>query len=92
MAKALQVPVIGGISSVLSGTTLQYLSDLGLPGIGFEAGRHEYPQSVKNMEAAIKTLLLESGMINESYIDSIKQGRKAMMDFGQSLPSAVKFS
>ena len=59
------VPKVLGIEESLDSTMLNYINELGYISIGFEAGRHEDPESVDNSEAALWITLSLAGCIDE---------------------------
>ncbi|MDR9418006.1 succinylglutamate desuccinylase/aspartoacylase family protein [Gracilimonas sp.] len=50
-ASLFPVPQILGIEETIHGTLLSFINDLGYPAIGFEAGSHTDPLSVRRIEA-----------------------------------------
>lgn len=60
------VPKVLGIEESLDSTLLNYINELGYISVGFEAGRHEDPESVDNSEAALWITLSLSGCIDKT--------------------------
>jgi len=53
LALFLEQPVINGLENMMSGTTLNYFSDMKYAGFAFEAGQHVDPITADRMEAAV---------------------------------------
>lgn len=60
------VPKVLGIEESLDSTLLNYINELGYISVGFEAGRHQDPESVDNSEAALWITLSLAGCIDKS--------------------------
>jgi succinylglutamate desuccinylase len=89
-ARKIPVPTINGMTKILKGTTIEYFENLGIPAIAFEAGQHEEEASVDRMKSAICSLLVNMGIMNESYMAHFEKETKEMIDFNNSLPEAVE--
>ncbi len=63
LAMRLGVPIILGLEENIEGTILNYINELGFAAIGFEAGQHQAPSSVKHHEAVIWLALVEAGCL-----------------------------
>ncbi len=57
------VPIVLGAEEELPGTLVQYLCELGVTTLGFEAGQHEDPASVDRAEAAIWIAMEAAGIV-----------------------------
>lgn len=91
LAKALKVPVIKGITRVLKGTTLQYFDDLNLAAIGFEAGQHEDPRAVDNMEAAMVLLLRALNCLYAAKKEDVSRFEQLLSSHALNKPAVVVF-
>ncbi len=72
-----------GIEEQLDGTILEYLSNLGLVTLGFEAGQHTDKMTARSQEALIWLALVHSGILPAEDFDVEKQEqilRQAMHD------------
>jgi len=57
------VPIILGIEEYLDGPLLSYINELGYIAIGFEAGQHDDPVSIRNHRAFIYLTLIQAGSL-----------------------------
>lgn len=89
LALQLGVPLILGLEENVEGTILNYINDLGYEAIGFEAGQHQAPQSVKNHEAAIWLTLVASGCLTAHDIPAA-QYQEQLRAAAQGLPSVLE--
>lgn len=64
VAKQFPVPLILGIEEYLEGPLMSHINDLGLPALGFEAGRHEDPGSIRRHQAFVKLCMNYLGIIH----------------------------
>ena len=62
IASRFPVPQILGIEEAIHGTVLSYINNLGHAALGFEAGAHDDPASVRRSEAFVRLLLDEVGV------------------------------
>lgn len=62
-AKQFPVPLILGIEEYLEGPLMSHINDLGFPALGFEAGKHEDPDSIRRHQAFIKLCMNYLGII-----------------------------
>ncbi len=72
LAQALGVPILLGLEESLEGTLLNHVNQLGHVAIGFEAGRHDAPESVARHEAALWLTLVSCRCLTE--IDAERDG------------------
>jgi len=73
MAKHFPVPLVLGIEEYLDGPLMSHINDLGFPALGFEAGKHDDPQSAKRHKAFIKLCMFHLGIIKMSDADIEKE-------------------
>ncbi|WP_162341054.1 succinylglutamate desuccinylase/aspartoacylase family protein [Cyclobacterium salsum] len=62
-AKKFPVPLILGIEEYLEGPLMSHINDLGYPALGFEAGKHENPDSIRRHQAFVKLCMNHLGII-----------------------------
>ncbi len=91
IGKALGVSLIMGMEKVITGTTLDYFTQLKGTGIGFEAGQHEETASIDRIEAAIWVILTELGIIAASQVPDIEKYRLLLSRLRDEAPALVKF-
>jgi len=88
-ALKIPVPVIGGMIGKISGTTLEYFDQLGLPAIAFEAGQHEEPAAIKRMKAALVSIFTHAKCIDESVMKDYQDDYDKMKQEYEHLPQHV---
>lgn len=89
-ARAIPVPTINGMTSILKGTSVEYFENQGVPAIAFEAGQHEEEASVTRMKAAIMLLLVNLKIIDPSYLSVVQHDLDELKEFNKNLPEAVQ--
>ena len=89
-ALGIPVPLIVGLGEVVDGTLLGFLADRGIPGIVFEGGKHDRPDSVGASEAGIWQALASAGMIDESDFPEVSGGRERLRAGTKGLPRVLK--
>ncbi|MBS1809981.1 MAG: succinylglutamate desuccinylase/aspartoacylase family protein [Acidobacteria bacterium] len=89
-ALQLRTPLILGLEESIEGTILNYINDLGHAAIGFEAGQHESPQSIKNHEAAVWITLVEAGCLIPEQVPDLSAHRQTLMEASRNLPSVFE--
>ena len=92
-AKLIPSPVIDKMTSVISGTTLEYFDMLGLPGIAFEAGQHNDPKSIDRTFSALMSLFIKAKTIDEKYMQVFENDIEELRKYNENLPyvSEVKY-
>lgn len=78
------VPKVLGIEESLDSTLLNYINELGYISVGFEAGRHEDPESVDNSEAALWITLSLAGCIDGS-VSEVKEAKTLLSSVSRGL-------
>jgi hypothetical protein len=73
VAKQFPVPLILGIEEYLEGPLMSHINDLGFPALGFEAGRHEDPGSIRRHQAFVKLCMNYLGIIHLSAVDIARE-------------------
>lgn len=73
MARHFPVPLVLGIEEYLEGPLMSHINDLGYPALGFEAGKHDDPQSARRHEAFIKLCMTHLGIIEMSANDIARE-------------------
>lgn len=76
--KNLYAPVIDGLVNNLTGTAIAYFNKQNCQTLAFEAGQHNSPDAIINMEAIIWLMLHSYQMLNNSY-DSIIENQKSIL-------------
>lgn len=89
-ALQLRTPLILGLEESIEGTILNYINDLGHAAIGFEAGQHESPQSVKNHEAAVWITLVAAGCLTPEQVPDLPAHRQTLIEASRNLPSVFE--
>ncbi len=92
IATGLNVPVVTGLMSNLTGTTLHYFrtQNMGLPtaAICFEAGQHDDPLSVNRTIAAIINCMRSLGCVAAE--DVANRHDTLLQEYSKNLPSVTK--
>jgi len=78
------VPTVLGIEEYLQGPLLSYLNDFGHVALGFEAGQHDDPESVKIHTSFIYLAMLRAGVIREMDIPDLQEHRQRLEERGRS--------
>jgi succinylglutamate desuccinylase len=89
-AHEIPVPVILGLEEQLSGTITEYVNDAGAVTIGFEAGRHDDPESVDRHEAAIWIALEGCGVLEPSSVPHIARSAQLLSGITKGLASILE--
>lgn len=89
-ALALGVPMILGLEENLDGTILNYINELGHAAIGFEAGQHRSPDSLKNHEAAVWVTLVTSGCLDREHLPGLSQLRRQLKRSANGVPQIME--
>ncbi len=84
------VPMVLGAEEELPGTLVQYLCDLGVTTLGFEAGQHEDPVSVDRAEAAIWIAMEAAGIVERGTRPEVAEARRTLTKPSRSLPRIVE--
>ncbi len=90
LAMQVPVPLVVGIEEELEGTLTHMLTDLGLPNLGFEAGRHEDPVSVDRAAAAVWLTLESSGVLARGSRPEVAEARRFLSRETGELPRVVE--
>ncbi len=93
LAKMFPSPVIDKMTSIISGTTLEYFDHLDLPGIAFESGQHDDPLSINRSFAAMMSLFINLEIIDKKYQPILKDEIENLRKYNESLPyvTSVKY-
>ena len=84
------VPIVLGAEEELPGTLVQYLCDLGVTTLGFEAGQHEDPVSVDRAEAAIWIAMEAAGIVEPGTRPEVAEARRTLTESSRALPRIVE--
>lgn len=84
------VPIVLGAEEELPGTLVQYLCDLGVTTLGFEAGQHRDPASVDRAEAAIWIAMEAAGIVEPGTRPEVAEARRTLTESSRSLPRMVE--
>lgn len=90
LALELGVPIILGLEENLDGTILNYINELGYAAIGFEAGQHRSPASLRNHEAAIWVTLASAGCIKPYFINGLYDLRQHLKHSAYGVPRVME--
>lgn len=85
-ALRLPAPVILGLEENLDGTVLNYINDLGHAALGFEAGQHQSPLSVRNHAAAIWITLVAAGCLKLEHVPNWRSLLQTLREATRGLP------
>lgn len=85
-AKMIPSPVIDKMTSIVNGTTLEYFDLLGLPGIAFEAGQHDEPESIDRSFTAIISIFLKLKVIDSKYENIFADEIEKLRIYNEKLP------
>lgn len=89
LALQIPVPVINGMTSKISGTTLEYFDQLGLPAIAFEAGQHAEPEAVNRIKAGLVSVFSKTACLAESAMEKYQAAYDKMEQDYAHLPHNV---
>jgi succinylglutamate desuccinylase len=89
-ALGLPVPFVLGLGELVEGTLLGYLTDLGIPGVVFEGGKNDDPDSVAATEAAIWVGLAGAGLVEEGLFPEVSKGQKHLLETTRGLPRVLE--
>lgn len=90
LAMRLGVPLILGLEESIEGTLLNYINELGHAAIGFEAGQHDSPSSIRNHEAAIWLTLVATGCISARDVPDYDELRPHLIKASMGLPQVLE--
>lgn len=90
LALELGVPMILGLEENLDGTILNYINELGHAAIGFEAGQHRSPESLKNHEAAVWITLVAAGCLDLEHLPGLPQLRRQLKRSASGVPQVME--
>lgn len=92
-AKLFPSPVIDKMTATISGTTLEYFDRLNIPGIAFESGQHDDPNSTERSFAALISLFLGLKIIDKKYAKKFSENIENLRKYNEKLPyvSEVKY-
>ena len=91
-AKLFPSPVIDKMTAIISGTTLEYFYHLGIPGIAFESGQHDDPESAQRAFSAMISLFTGLNIIDNNYKAQFSKEIEELRIYNKDLPfvSVVK--
>jgi succinylglutamate desuccinylase len=89
-AFGIPVPLVVGLGELVEGTLLGYLAERGIPGIVFEGGKHDSPNSIGASEAAIWLSLARTGVVRDAAFPEVSQGRTYLRAATKELPPALE--
>lgn len=90
LALALPVPVVLGLEELVVGTLHDYLGDLGVITIAFEAGQHQEAEAVIRARAAIWLMLYTSGILRAGSVPELQNARDHLAEGHRHLPRALE--
>ena len=79
-AQKFPITFLLGIEEQLDGTILEYLNNLGVVTLGFEAGQHYAESTIDNDEALIWLALANSGVVQSSDLPEIEKRRSILQN------------
>jgi len=80
LARQVPAPLILGMEELLEGTILNYVGDLGISALAFEAGQHGQQRSVEHHVAAIWILLSAAGCLSAAHVPGFEAGRALLAE------------
>jgi succinylglutamate desuccinylase len=86
---ALDAPVILGLADKLQGTAIKYFAEKGVISFAFEAGYHESPDAIDNLEAATWHTLHHSGFLKAKDHPNFKTANERLKEVSKHLPKFV---
>jgi succinylglutamate desuccinylase len=90
IALSLEIPVILGLEQTIDGAVLEYFNERGLAAIAIEGGRHEAPQTVERLEAAIWLALVAAGTVAEAVVPDLGRCRAVLREASRGVPPVVE--
>ncbi len=91
LAEDLGVPVILDLDKAISGTTLNYFSEMELESFCFEAGQHDDENSVTRTISAIWQMLVSVGCIDSSKLPLFDDYKMVLHELGENLAGTVRY-
>lgn len=88
-ALKIPVPVIDGMIGKISGTTLEYFDQIGLPAVAFEAGQHVEPEAVKRIKAALVSIFMHANCVAPEVMEQYQDDFDKMEREYEHLPKQV---
>jgi succinylglutamate desuccinylase len=89
-AKRLRASLILGLEEAITGTLIEYITNLGHVALAFEAGQHEAPDSVDKHEAAVWMALEASGVMSRKDISGYKYYAEILANEAKGLPEVLE--
>jgi len=86
----LEQPVINGLEDMMSGTTLNYFSDMKYSGFAFEAGQHEDPITADRMEGAIWFTMERLQQLGRMDVPTLGRFLQLLRSESKGLPKEVR--
>ncbi|MCP3918864.1 MAG: succinylglutamate desuccinylase/aspartoacylase family protein [bacterium] len=90
LAFAIPVPHVLGLEEELAGTLLSYVNELGVAGIGFEAGQHLDPQTERRAEAAVWIAMEATGVLARGKRAEVARAREFLTHEHAGFPDVVE--
>ena len=79
-AQKFPVTMLLGIEEQLDGTMLEHLNNTGAVTLGFEGGRHDSPETVRNHSAIVWLALVNSGILDPKNVPDLVALRARLAD------------
>ncbi|MAW61737.1 MAG: aspartoacylase [Planctomycetes bacterium] len=89
-ARPFPVPVLLGLEEELNGALLEYLNDLGVVTMGFEAGQHGASHSIDRHEAGVWIGLAAAGCFPGPIPEQVEASRRLLSDARAGLPKVLE--
>ncbi len=84
------LPVILGLEEQLDGGLTEYLGDQGCLTLGLEAGQHDRPESIDNMEAAVWFALVAAGLVDAASVPALTSHRERLFAASRGLATVLE--
>jgi succinylglutamate desuccinylase len=89
-AFGIPVPLVVGLGELVDGTLLGYLADRRVPGIVFEGGKHDSPNSIGASEAGIWLALARTGVIDGGAFPEVAEANEYLRTATRELPPVLE--
>ncbi len=89
LALSVPVPLILGLEECIDGAVMEYFNQRGIANVAVEGGRHDAPETVENLEAAVWLLLEAAGMLRDADVD-LAPYRVRLRTAARGLPAVVE--
>ena len=89
IALVLRIPVILGLEECIDGALMEYFNCRRMPALAVEGGRHDDPESVRHLEAAVYLALDAVRMLSRGTLD-LREHREALRRSAKGQPPVLE--